>query len=205
MQHKRPRTASKGAQSNDSTRRSISGASTASQETTAQDQIFESSARYGPIRPASQHSTQTTNDGNQSTTPAETHNLRDHPDLEHVHRYNNLQAGVIDPQLGKNNEEAYNHDAHNKPDQSEAHAVVGTLISAAQQIPSRQGSQAPGATDQEKKGGKNASTNAANEKELRELIDRNKHRSLDSIARDVRNAERTQKSERAKQLFAMRW
>jgi len=58
---------------------------------------------------------------------------------------------------------------------------------------------------EEKKDKKNATTTAANEKELRELLDKNETKSLDDIARDVRQAERTQKSERAKQLFAMRW
>jgi len=60
-------------------------------------------------------------------------------------------------------------------------------------------------TDAEKKEKKSATTTAANEKELRELLESNSHRTLDSIAKDVRNAERTQKSEKAKQLFAMRW
>lgn len=57
----------------------------------------------------------------------------------------------------------------------------------------------------DRKDKKNATTTAANEKELRELLDKNETKTLDDIARDVRQAERTQKSERAKQLFAMRW
>lgn len=60
-------------------------------------------------------------------------------------------------------------------------------------------------TDPEKRDRKSLNSAAANEKELRELIDSNVHRSLESIARDVRSAERTQKSEKAKQLFGMRW
>jgi len=60
-------------------------------------------------------------------------------------------------------------------------------------------------TDVEKKDKKSATATAANEKELRDLLEKNQHRTLDSIAKDVRNAERTQKSEKAKQLFAMRW
>ena len=59
--------------------------------------------------------------------------------------------------------------------------------------------------DPEKKEKKSTSSTAANEKELRELIDNNWHRSLESISKDVRGAEKTQKSEKAKQLFAMRW
>jgi len=57
----------------------------------------------------------------------------------------------------------------------------------------------------DRKDKKNATTTAANEKELRELLEKNETKTLDDIARDVRQAERTQKSERAKQLFAMRW
>lgn len=65
--------------------------------------------------------------------------------------------------------------------------------------------QLPSGPDVEKKDKKNATTTAANEKELRELLEKNEAKTLDDIARDVRQAERTQKSERAKQLFAMRW
>lgn len=64
---------------------------------------------------------------------------------------------------------------------------------------------AQGGNDPDRKDKKSATTTAANEKELRELLEKNEHRNLESIARDVRQAERTQKSERAKQLFAMRW
>lgn len=63
----------------------------------------------------------------------------------------------------------------------------------------------PSGPEMDKKDKKNATTTAANEKELRELLEKNEGKSLDDIARDVRQAERTQKSERAKQLFAMRW
>lgn len=60
-------------------------------------------------------------------------------------------------------------------------------------------------TDGEKDKKKSTSSTAANEKELRDMLDKNQGRDLASIAREVRNAERSQKAERAKQLYAMRW
>ena len=69
---------------------------------------------------------------------------------------------------------------------------------------SRTGTPALNGTDGEKKDKKSAAF-AANERDLRELLDQNKEKTLEIIAREVRSAERTHKSERAKQLFAMRW
>jgi len=60
-------------------------------------------------------------------------------------------------------------------------------------------------TDGEKEKKKGVSSTAANEMELREMLEKNVGRPLESIAREVRNSERSQKSERAKQLYAMRW
>lgn len=84
--------------------------------------------------------------------------------------------------------------------------------------PSRQGKRGksgtpqPGAVgaDGEKKEKKekkkmNPSISAANEHELREMLGQNIGRSLNAIAQEVRSSERSQKSERAKQLYAMRW
>lgn len=81
------------------------------------------------------------------------------------------------------------HNIHHMPHAADAMSQVGQTATDGEGRPRKSGA---GAT-------------AANEKELRELIDSNGHRSLESIAKDVRSAERTQKAERAKQLFAMRW
>lgn len=201
MQQKRERPALQRGRVSDNARLSISGASTASHDTTTpQDSLFVPDARYAPIRPQSRHSIPA--DHNRATGLMEI-SLNDHPGMEHIHQYNNSQPHAIDPQLGRLNGD---DGAQREIDHRGAHSAVETLISAAQQVPSRQGSQAPGATEGgEKKEKRNAGATAANERELRQLIDENKHRTLDSIARDVRNAERTQRSERYKQLFAMRW
>lgn len=206
MQQKRGRAALHRGRVSDNARLSVSGASTASHDTTTpQEPLFGPDAKYAPIRPQSRHSTQP--DENHIATPVDT-GLIDHPGMEHIHQYNNSQPHAIDPQLGRLN---VGNTPHTDFDQCGAHSAVETLIHAAQQVPSRQasrhGSQAPGAAEGggEKKEKRNTGTTAANEKELRALIEENRHRTLDSIAKDVRNAERTQRSERFKQLFAMRW
>ena len=203
MQYKRSRPALQRNLISENGRQSMSRASTPSRDTTTpQESFFGPDAKYAPIRPQSQQSTQP--DENRMTTPVEGH-LSEHPGMEHIHDYNNSQNSTIDPQLGKLNGDAFRQ---SDSEQRGTQAAVETLISAAQQVPSRHGSQALDAAAGEKKGKKEkkaVGTTAANEKELRELIENNKHRTLESIARDVRNAERTQKSERFKQLFAMRW
>jgi len=49
------------------------------------------------------------------------------------------------------------------------------------------------------------SATATNDRELRELLTRNRGRSLQEVAAEVIATERTSKSERTKQLFAMLW
>jgi len=49
------------------------------------------------------------------------------------------------------------------------------------------------------------SATATNDRELRELLTRNRGRSLQDVASEVIATERTSKSERTKQLFAMLW
>jgi hypothetical protein len=50
-----------------------------------------------------------------------------------------------------------------------------------------------------------SSTGQANENELKDMIERNVHRSLDEVAGDVVANERTSSAEKSKQLFAMLW
>lgn len=53
-----------------------------------------------------------------------------------------------------------------------------------------------------KKGG---SANSTNDKELREMLAANEHRTLQEVAHEVTANERTSRAERTKQLFAMLW
>jgi regulatory factor X, other len=50
-----------------------------------------------------------------------------------------------------------------------------------------------------------SSTGQANENELKDMLERNMHRSLDEVAGDVVANERTSSAEKSKQLFAMLW
>ena len=52
---------------------------------------------------------------------------------------------------------------------------------------------------------KTSSATATNDRELRELLTRNRGRALQDVASEVIATERTSKSERTKQLFAMLW
>jgi regulatory factor X len=58
--------------------------------------------------------------------------------------------------------------------------------------------------DEKKKSGSAAATQS-NEKELREALNLNIHRSLKDIAKEVSDSERTSRAEKTKQLFAMVW
>lgn len=192
----------------DPVRRTASGESTASRESSiAQDSTYETdTTRFQPLlsRPQSQLS-QT----HYSNVPFEAYAPHDAGQLVSVHTYNASQGSSIDPQLHPTQPPAQYGQLtgipHNRypgftslpPDTSYAPIGQETRMGTPQL--------GLGGTDGERKDKKSATTTAANEKELRELLEKNEHRNLDSIARDVRQAERTQKSERAKQLFAMRW
>jgi hypothetical protein len=54
-------------------------------------------------------------------------------------------------------------------------------------------------------GGGAAAATQSNEKELREALDRNVHRTLKDVAKEVIDTERTSRAEKSKQLFAMLW
>ncbi|KAI9662043.1 MAG: hypothetical protein M1831_002958 [Alyxoria varia] len=184
--------------------RPISRGSTTSHDTTnGLDSIPPLEQRYAPIRPRS-HPSQESNE--RPISPNKTNHIGDHTGLEQIHQYNNSQNSPFGahqvprryssiPVTGLENSN------------NGARAAAETLVNAANLNAGRRLSQPPttAGSDREKKDKKNASATAANEKELRELIERNWHRTLESIARDVKNSERTQKSEKAKQLFAMRW
>jgi regulatory factor X len=49
------------------------------------------------------------------------------------------------------------------------------------------------------------STGQTNERELKEMLDKNDHRTLEEVAEEVIATERTSSSEKSKQLFAMLW
>lgn len=193
-------------------RHSRSGASTASHETsTAADSGFDAEVRYAPIRPRSQPLYQDL-EQDRTLTPVEEQHQFGHPGFASLHQYNNSQGSAIDPQLAPSHGNRVTNQVISKAQRSNSvHSVNGLPGGTTQQSLARApkrtltSADGPAGTDGEKKGAKGQGNNQANEKELRELIEKNYHRTLESIARDVRNAERTQKSERAKQLFAMRW
>ena len=192
-------------------RRSIS---TTSRDTTALNSPTEPPVvQYAPI---DNHSYPLQADQAPMGAAAEAQLHSEHAQLAQIRHFNNSYAQPIDPSqhslpndptdpalMGQNHEGGYHpngqHEVnHAYPQPPQPRTMQRTLSM------SLDGAAGTG-TDEEKKGRKIANNNAANEKELRELIDANEHRPLESIARDVRNAERTQKAEKAKQLFAMRW
>ena len=186
-------------------RRSASGASTHSQDSAmTHDFQYQHQARYAPIRPMSQPIGQPQEGFPVAVQSFET----DHSALQHIQHYNTSQDPIPHPQVM-----AFQHNQQFAPYDPSLHS--NTFHAMSEGLPesrpaSRQrgpsvGSVSipPGEPDARTK--KQASANAANERELRELIEKNSDRTLESIAKDVRGAERTQKAERAKQLFAMRW
>lgn len=52
---------------------------------------------------------------------------------------------------------------------------------------------------------KNSAATATNDKELRELLNKNENRRLKDVAQEVIRKERTPQAEKTKQLFAMLW
>jgi regulatory factor X len=57
--------------------------------------------------------------------------------------------------------------------------------------------------DAKKRGG--AASSQSNEKELRQSLEQNLHRTLKDVAKEVLDSERTSRAEKTKQLFAMLW
>ena len=184
--------------------RPVSRGSTTSHDTTnGFDSVPPLEQRYAPIRPRS-HPSQESNE--RPVSPNKTNHIGDHTGLEQVHQYNNSQSFPIDPHQVPRRFSSIPI-AGLESNNNGARTAAETPVNAATLNAGRRISQPPTmpGSDREKKDKKNASATAANEKELRELIERNWHRSLESISRDVKSSERTQKSEKAKQLFAMRW
>ena len=190
-------------------RRSLS---TTSRDTTAVNSPIEPApAQYAPIGTTSYPQS---TEAAAIATPTDSQLSGDHAQLAQVRQFNNSYSGSIGPtpkatggapekavDSGRSHQgSAYQLNGHSQPAQSSYTAQNPSLT----RTMSLDGAGGNG-TDEEKKSRKIASNNAANEKELRELIESNGHRALESIARDVRSAERTQKAEKAKQLFAMRW
>lgn len=216
MQPKHLRQHPNGAFVGDSVRRSVSGASTASHDSSvAHDSAFEVERRYAPLQP--QPLSQQSHLG-EVIVHGQQYGVIDHSGMDQINRYNNAQAhnypmeaqqlhayhghNPFAPTVPSHN----NQIMHNQGASYYSGAAAGMdgSYNGGRSLESMPPTTQPG-TDGEKKDKKASNTTAANEKELRELLEKNEHRSLESIARDVRNAERTQKSEKAKQLFAMRW
>jgi regulatory factor X len=64
---------------------------------------------------------------------------------------------------------------------------------------------APGLEPEEKKKKGSMSGSATNDRELRQLLNQNEGRNLKDVAAEVIQNDRTSKSEKSKQLFAMLW
>ncbi|KAF2861853.1 hypothetical protein K470DRAFT_269385 [Piedraia hortae CBS 480.64] len=62
-----------------------------------------------------------------------------------------------------------------------------------------------GAESGENKKGRGSAVTASNDKELRELLNRNENRTLHDVAHEVINNDRSPMAEKTKQLFAMLW
>lgn len=189
-------------------RRSISGASTASQESAAQDSKFEPHTAYTPLLHQSQSLPQQPHSNN-GLLPNDFYPVAEHAALEHIHEYNHAQNSRVSDRLHGLNDQLPMV-AHNEGHLNGFHAANNVQSNIGFQLAGREASNSvppggPAGTDAEKMEKKGGNSNAANEKELRELLEKSEGRTLDSIVRDVRNAERSQKSEKAKQLFAMRW
>lgn len=63
----------------------------------------------------------------------------------------------------------------------------------------------PDPEQSKKRTGGGAAATQSNEKELRESLNSNIHRSLKDVAKEVIDSERTSRAEKTKQLFAMLW
>ncbi|KAI9721338.1 MAG: hypothetical protein M1828_005198 [Chrysothrix sp. TS-e1954] len=217
MSNKRQRTNS--AAGSEEASRSTSGGSTASRETSAvQSKLVQNNERrYAPIRPMSQPPTQL-----QSQPPNNQNTLQhaialpekspSHDVRRYIHDFNRGQQTPLDPEFRtvspshtRPGSAPYSHQRHISDQYAGSEGLTDFAPLNGQTANMKRGKTTIPGAGQEKKERKPPSNNATNEKELRELIENNYHRSLDSIAQDVRNAERTQKSEKAKQLFAMRW
>lgn len=180
-------------------RRSASGQSTNSRASSvAPDQGFAIHNRFARLRDStisesgSRHGTQAADDLNGN--------------IASLQRFNNSQAGLMDVQ----------HASHPYPFHPPVSAVPDALYNGSISRPSsrqtdvRERTSTPQigettGTELEKEKRRGGNTTAANEKELRDMLEKSAGRDLLSIAAEVRSSERSQKSERAKQLYAMRW
>ena len=198
-----------------SKRRSLS--TTSRDTTTAVNSPLDPDLQYAPITTGSYHQA-TSREQVAIDTPTDSQLSGDNDSLARIRQFNNSHHQLGDPNendtpnagqtqdnaaIGSNEEQLNAFHISNGSSKHEMRAGSVQPLSLRRTL-SQDGYTGNG-TDEEKKGRKTANNNAANEKELRDLIEENACRSLESIARDVRSAERTQKAEKAKQLFAMRW
>lgn len=217
MQPTRLRPPSRAQQTELSARRSVSGGSTASHDSSIIPESAFEERKYAPLRPtyvptAHYPQMQDTLVAGQQYPP-----VIEQMALDQIHQFNSSQRSMIESQMHHSFQEHRPYPSHPGSQQENTFVPLPSSVTGpfhphdmrASGTPFeglQQGMPAPTTgTDVEKKDKKSATATAANEKELRELLEKNQHRTLDSIAKDVRNAERTQKSEKAKQLFAMRW
>lgn len=188
------------------TAQSNSGASTASRESsTSRDTPFATTAPPLSVRPPSQHNSHTPHAPSPLTfgphQPSD-----DQVDLAQLRHFTASQGNSYAAHDASQSRNLfYNVDPQDRHSQSEEPPEGDTTMINNDSALDQSVRTTHPAPDPDHKGKRPLSTAATNEKELKELIHLNGHRTLESIARDVRNAERTQKSEKAKQLFAMRW
>lgn len=196
-------------------RRSLS---TTSRDTSiARNSPVDSDVRYAPIN-TDAYQQSASRDAATIVTPTESHLSGEHASLAQIRQFNDSYTQLTDPNLkdapsanqiqedgGLETSTQQQRAFQARDDQPAPDTTAGPLQPRNLTRTLSHEGLAGNGTDEEKKGRKQANNNAANEKELRDLIEANAERSLESIARDVRSAERTQKAEKAKQLFAMRW
>lgn len=189
--------------STDTIQRTASGASTASRASSiAPDQAYATNPHLARLR---EQSTVSESDSKHGAHVLEEFSTAAAASLQ---RYNSDYGVAGDHSLNGVGTAAYRYPSDSVP--------PNALYNAAPSRPSSRQGQARAGTSTPQLGGngtdvekdtkkKGMSTTAANEMELREMLEKNIGRPLESVAREVRNSERSQKSERAKQLYAMRW
>lgn len=188
--------------STDTTNRATSGASTASRaSSTTPDVTYATNPQFARLR---EQSTVSETDSKHGAHVLEEFSAT----AASLQRYNSNHGLSPDAPLNAQTSANYPYPPHASIQPNATYNAPPSRPSSRQAQPrARTSTPQLGATgtDGEKDRKKGISTTAANEMELREMLEKNIGRTLESIAREVRNSERSQKSERAKQLYAMRW
>lgn len=188
--------------STDITQRTNSGASTASRASSSvPDQAYATNPQFARLR---EQSTVSESDSKHGAHILEEFSSTAAASLQN---YNSGFGAAGDSSMNGGGQIPFRYPSNSVPPNALYNAAPPSRPSS-RQAQARAGTSTPqlgNGTDGEKDKKKGLSTTAANELELREMLDKNVGRPLESIAREVRNSERSQKAERAKQLYAMRW